>query len=173
MVQITYLYKDALGSTIAKADDKGNILWQENRLPFGKNTKLSSSQIDKDPLQYTNAPLDSHSGLTYLKARYYNADIGRFYASDPVWYDSDNSQSFNRYAYGNNNPYTYKDPNGSEGIMAQRLEIFAAINGTTVEQERARVEANSKKREAFVKGAAMTGVKTAGEIALEVAPVGG
>ncbi len=58
VVQITYLYKDALGSTIAKADDQGNILWQENRLPFGKNTQLSSSQIDKDPLQYTNAPLD-------------------------------------------------------------------------------------------------------------------
>lgn len=33
---------------------------------------LNQSKIDKNPLQYTDAPLDSHSGLTYLKARYYN-----------------------------------------------------------------------------------------------------
>ncbi len=134
VVQTTYLYKDALGSTIAKADDKGNILWQENRLPFGKNTQLSSSQIDKNPLQYTNAPLDSHSGLTYLKARYYNAEIGRFYASDPVWYDSDNSQSFNRYAYGNNNPYKYVDPTGEVPWIAVPIAIGVYFGTADVAQ---------------------------------------
>lgn len=110
--KLTYLYQDALGSTVAKADSTGNILWQENRLPYGKNTKLNNSQITDNPLQYTNAPLDTHSGLTYLKARYYNADIGRFYAIDQKWYDSEAPQSFGRYTYVSNNPYKYTDPTG-------------------------------------------------------------
>ncbi|MGH8612186.1 MAG: RHS repeat domain-containing protein, partial [Gammaproteobacteria bacterium] len=44
--------------------------------------------------------------------------IGRFLAIDPAGFDPQNPQSFNRYAYANNNPYRYVDPNGESPIDA-------------------------------------------------------
>ncbi len=46
-----------------------------------------------------------------MQARYYDPVIGRFYSNDPVGFTG-NAHSFNRYAYANNNPYRYTDPDG-------------------------------------------------------------
>jgi hypothetical protein len=40
--------------------------------------------------------------------------LGRFLSVDPVQFREDNIFSFNRYAYANNNPYRYFDPDGRE-----------------------------------------------------------
>ena len=56
--------------------------------------------------------LDQDTGLSYFGARYYDPTLGRFMGVDPVGFAESNPQSFNRYAYGNNNPYRYADPNG-------------------------------------------------------------
>ncbi|WDE10482.1 polymorphic toxin-type HINT domain-containing protein [Thalassomonas haliotis] len=45
-----------------------------------------------------------------MQARYYDPVIGRFYSNDPV--GASNVHNFNRYAYANNNPYRYVDPDG-------------------------------------------------------------
>jgi len=47
-----------------------------------------------------------------MQARYYDPVIGRFYSNDPVGFT--NVHTFNRYAYANNNPYKYGDPDGRE-----------------------------------------------------------
>ena len=52
-----------------------------------------------------------------MQARYYDPVIGRFYSNDPVdflGYLGNGSivHGFNRYSYGNNNPYRYIDPDG-------------------------------------------------------------
>ena len=52
-----------------------------------------------------------------MQARYYDPVIGRFYSNDPVdvlgHITRENPiHGFNRYAYGNNNPYLYTDPDG-------------------------------------------------------------
>ncbi len=44
--------------------------------------------------------------------RYYDPVIGRFYSNDPVGFTASNQMMFNRYAYANNNPYKYNDPDG-------------------------------------------------------------
>ena len=51
-----------------------------------------------------------------MQARYYDPVIGRFYSNDPVGFRD--VHSFNRYAYANNNPYKYIDPDGNENRMA-------------------------------------------------------
>lgn len=52
-----------------------------------------------------------------MQARYYDPVIGRFYSNDPVGtmghLSGGNIQGFNRYAYANNNPYKYVDPDGN------------------------------------------------------------
>ncbi len=51
-----------------------------------------------------------------MQARYYDPLIGRFYSNDPVGFTG-NPHSFNRYAYVNNNPYKYTDPNGEFAFL--------------------------------------------------------
>jgi uncharacterized protein RhaS with RHS repeats len=57
-----------------------------------------------------------------MQARYYDPVIGRFYSNDPVGAQAHlakrNIHGFNRYAYANNNPYKYVDPDGKEADVA-------------------------------------------------------
>ena len=55
-----------------------------------------------------------NTGLVYMQARYYDPVIGRFYSNDPIGFRD--VHSFNRYAYANNNPYKYIDPNGEFAV---------------------------------------------------------
>jgi RHS repeat-associated protein len=47
-----------------------------------------------------------------MHARYYSASIGRFLSIDPVGGRADDSQSWNRYSYVQNNPILRTDPDG-------------------------------------------------------------
>ncbi len=49
-----------------------------------------------------------------MQQRYFDHVIGRFYLDDPVGFAASDPMMFNRYAYANNNPYKYTDPNGGE-----------------------------------------------------------
>ncbi|MEC8926136.1 MAG: RHS repeat-associated core domain-containing protein, partial [Pseudomonadota bacterium] len=58
-----------------------------------------------------------NTGLVYMQARYYDPVIGRFYSNDPIGFRD--VHSFNRYAYANNNPYKYTDPDGRDAVSVQ------------------------------------------------------
>ncbi|WP_438864318.1 RHS repeat-associated core domain-containing protein [Neptunicella sp.] len=62
-----------------------------------------------------------------MQARYYDPVIGRFYSNDPIGFRD--VHSFNRYAYANNNPYKYVDPDGKENEYAA-LTLVVAAAGT-------------------------------------------
>jgi len=62
-----------------------------------------------------------------MQARYYDPVIGRFYSNDPVGFS--NVHNFNRYAYANNNPYKYVDPDGKTGILVALIPpVLVGIN---------------------------------------------
>lgn len=112
---ITYYHNDLLGSPQFASDQYGDIKWKEDYKPYGE--KLVKSVAAKDNrVGYTGASHDNDTGLTYLGARYYDPNIGRFMAIDPVGFNINNTASVNRYAYANNNPYRYVDPNGESPI---------------------------------------------------------
>lgn len=54
-----------------------------------------------------------------MQQRYYDPVIGRFYSNDPVGFSADNPMLFNRYAYANNNPYKFVDPDGRASIALE------------------------------------------------------
>lgn len=60
-----------------------------------------------------------------MKARHYDPVIGRFYSKDSVGFTSSNTVMFNRYAYVNNNPYRYIDP---EGLTGEKTDMFFSDN---------------------------------------------
>jgi uncharacterized protein RhaS with RHS repeats len=73
-----------------------------------------------------------------MQQRYYDPVISRFYSNDPVDFmghmkDGNLTSGFNRYAYANNNPYKYTDPDG-EFIQAIAIGVaVGAIGGAAVE----------------------------------------
>ncbi|GAB3935984.1 RHS repeat-associated core domain-containing protein [Kribbella albertanoniae] len=54
---------------------------------------------------------DPSTGLVHLQAREYDPTIGKFISVDPVA-DYEDAQQLNGYAYANNSPITYSDPDG-------------------------------------------------------------
>lgn len=105
----TYLHTDGLGSVVAASDEDGNVMWRKSYAPYGKQI---DEQEDDQKLSYTGKPHDEDLGLTYFGARWYDPQAGRFTGIDPVGFVESSPQSFNRYAYANNNPYRYVDPDG-------------------------------------------------------------
>src|SRR5579885_3885163 len=54
------------------------------------------------------------TGLDYLQQRYYDPQTGTFLSPDPVDVDTSTGANFNRYAYANDNPYRFTDPDGRD-----------------------------------------------------------
>ena len=63
-------------------------------------------------IRYAGEFYDLESGLYYLRARYYNPEIGRFISEDSYWGEDTNPLSLNLYTYCFNNPIKYIDPTG-------------------------------------------------------------
>ena len=121
---ITYYHNDLLGSPIVATNASGQVIWRENYRPYGERlTNDPNSSANK--VWYTSRRHDVESGLVYMGARYYDPTVGRFMGVDPKVFDPANPHSFNRYAYGNNNPNKYIDPDG-------RSPLFLAIIGNVI-----------------------------------------
>ena len=94
-----------------------------------------SQNVDNTNVGYTGHQWDKDTGLNYMQARYYDPLVGRFLSNDPVGFRD--IHSFNRYAYANNNPYRYTDPNGqyAESLWdAASLSIGIVSLGSNLSQ---------------------------------------
>lgn len=95
-----------------------------------------------DKVGYTGHAYDEETSYTYMQARFYDAQVGRFLSTDPV--DDD----FNLYAYVKNDPLNATDPTGQfcESIatctMQQDDEAFLSGEMTSSEH-RERAEARA------------------------------
>ena len=98
-----------LASIRAVTDGTGAVIATFRTDEFGIPT--SSTGASGSPFRYTGEPLDA-SGLTYLRARYYDPSIGRFMSRDPFAGFASSPLSLNRYRYVENTPATWSDPSG-------------------------------------------------------------
>lgn len=108
---ITYSHNDATGSPMLATDAAGNVLWKEVYGPYGVKLYAQPASAT-NTVGYASRPFDNSTGLAYQGARYYDPLLGRFMGVDPKGFDPDNLHSFNRYAYANNNPHKFVDPDG-------------------------------------------------------------
>ena len=111
---VTYYHNDVAGTPMLATDAAGNLLWKETYLPYGKKQTNEPASAE-NRIGYAGKPYDTATGLSYMGARYYDPLTGRFTGVDPKGFDQANLQSFNRYAYANNNPYKFVDPDGRSG----------------------------------------------------------
>jgi len=104
-----YYQADFLGTTQLVTDEEADIVYRADTRPYGQ-TKQPPPDVDR---LFTGKTRDT-TGLDYFLARYYDSRLARFLTIDPA----DGSAnpllptSFNRYAYANNNPLRYVDPDG-------------------------------------------------------------
>lgn len=109
---VTYIHTDALGSPVARSDAAGNIISRTRYEPYGGTAGGVTPTIG-----FTGHVNDADTGLVYMQQRYYDPVAGRFLSVDPVTTDANTGNSFNRFAYGRNNPYKYVDPDGREIVV--------------------------------------------------------
>jgi RHS repeat-associated protein len=108
---LTYIHNDVAGNPVAATDQNGVVRWRESYRPYGERTVNAPAAAGNRQFFHGKA-VDPDTGLSYFGARYYDPVVGRFMGVDPQHFDENNLHSFNRYAYANNNPYRYVDPDG-------------------------------------------------------------
>lgn len=110
---LTYYHTDILGSPLAATTHpNGTLWWKESYKPYGEKWINNILGRNSNNVWFAGKVEDSESGLSYFGARYYDPILGRFMSPDPIEPDPNNIHSLNRYAYSNNNPHKYIDPDG-------------------------------------------------------------
>ncbi len=109
---------------------------------------------------YAGHVTDVATGLSYMQQRYYDPIGGRFLSTDPVAADAGVGANFNRYWYGNNNPYKNIDPDGRQSY--EDLNLTGIIAGEMLgneeitETEHINIWAHGRLPEGLAIGAAIT-----------------
>ena len=112
--QVSYLTSDGLGSPRINTDANGVVISRHDYLPFGEEVQRTSYGADANRKQFTGYEKDAETNLGFAQARMYNSQFGRFTTVDPYGGSGFTRipQSWNRYSYCLNRPYTFKDPSG-------------------------------------------------------------
>lgn len=109
---VYYYYNDAQGTPVVVTDAHGNVVERTYYGPYGEVLNRAL----RDGPGYTGHEEDAATGLLYMQQRYYDPLAKRFPTVDPVDVDPTTGANFNRYAYANDNPYRYTDPDGRQVI---------------------------------------------------------
>ena len=118
---------DHLGSTRLVTDAIGAEIERRDYLPFGEevpstvgNRGTGSTSTLDDRHRFTGKERDTESQLDYFLARYYSSPMGRFLSVDPENAAASvaNPQFWNAYAYADNSPLRYVDPDGRAPVDA-------------------------------------------------------
>ncbi len=114
---------NAIGSTIAVTDQTQAIVDKYAYDPFGN----IANQVEAiaQPFRFVGqfGVMTEPNGFYYMKARYYDPDVGRFISEDPICFDGGD---VNLMAYVGNNPVTLIDPIGEKAFFYHFGTTFVA-----------------------------------------------
>ncbi|MCK4735244.1 MAG: hypothetical protein KAT65_22515, partial [Methanophagales archaeon] len=117
-----YYHFNGLGSVTSLTDSSENLLASYKYEPFGRIMEETGSIVN--PYRFTGREYDEDTGLYYYRARYYDAEVGRFLSEDSIG----GIDGPNLYVYAKNNPVNFVDPSG-EAIVVSALGIYMGISG--------------------------------------------
>ncbi len=150
-LQLSYLLHDEKGSVVAEYQEDSEI---QNKLNWMKASEYTdygvayhpmldrqsrikrSSPVTSNisPLGFLGQYTDNNTNLQYLGNGYraYDAKVGRFISPDGL--SPFGKGGLNAYAYGENNPVLYSDPDGHEIIISMLIAsiVSGAVIGGTV-----------------------------------------
>jgi len=129
---VFYYFADHLGtSRVMVQATQTTACYEADYTPYGKERVI----INTCPQNYkfTGKERDSESSLDYFGARFYSWTLGRFHSPDLPFIDQKpwNPQSWNLYAYVQNNPLKFVDPSGNylQPYGASPNDMLPNVNG--------------------------------------------
>jgi RHS repeat-associated protein len=124
-----YYASDHLGTPrlVTNTQNPPQVVESHKYQPFGQEI---GGVFGTQPLKFAAMERDASSGKDYDHARFLSATDGRFLIPDRIPGESEDPQTWNRYAYAKNNPLLYIDPTG---------EAIELIGETDEERRRALV----------------------------------
>jgi len=121
----SYYHYDGHGSTRSLTNDNEIITDSYNYEAYGNI--LSKTGTTENNYLYSGEQFDSHLNQYYLRARYYNQNVGRFQNMD-TWMGSDgNPLTLNKFNYTESNPVMKIDPSGNWSLT--ELMTSMAVGG--------------------------------------------
>jgi RHS repeat-associated protein len=109
------LLADALGSTIALANESGTVQTEYTYEPFGQTSSSGSSSANAT--HFTGRENDDGTRLYAYRSRYYLSEVGRFISEDAIGLVS----GTNLYEYVGGDPVAYVDPLGLDKCKPPQL----------------------------------------------------
>ncbi|OQR63106.1 hypothetical protein B6E66_15835 [Streptomyces maremycinicus] len=145
---LVWMCTDHNGTANLQIDATSQAVTRRQMQPFGetRGTQPASWAGEKGFVGGTQDP----TGLTHLGAREYDPALGRFISADPVA-DLKDPQQINGYAYSNNNPVTFSDPDGKWffsliGLIRALIRaVVAAIHSLYRQQASTRASRSSSR----------------------------
>jgi len=108
------------GDTVALSNDSGVVT---DKYAYGEYGQIETSQgTTPNPFKFVGryGVMDEENGLCFMRARFYDAKVGRFLSEDPLGFGGGD---WNLYAYVGGNPLVRIDP---KGLWMFQLLISAA-----------------------------------------------
>jgi RHS repeat-associated protein len=112
--QVSFYGKDGHGSVRYLTSATGAITDTYDYDAFG-NLIASTGSTPNERL-FGGEQFDANAGFYYLRARYLNADTGRFWSMDTYGGSQYDPLSLHKYLYANANPVTNIDPSGHTSV---------------------------------------------------------
>lgn len=126
---VSFYQYDGHGSVRHLTDDSGIVKDAYDYDAFG-NLIYGSGTTPNDYL-YSGEQFDASLGFYYLRARYMNAQAGRFISMDSYEGQNADPLSLHKYAYVSGNPVNHFDPSGHEDATIAG-QLVAAAGLTTI-----------------------------------------
>ena len=100
---------DANGNITDLVDTNGSVVAHYEYDPYGNTIAQSGDYADTNPFRFSSKYFDDETSLYYYGHRFYNPELGRFIARDPVGEDG----GMNVYVFVENGPIRRIDPFGN------------------------------------------------------------
>jgi len=97
---------DGLGSVVGEVDPLGNLTSSPRYDVYGATRNNGGTSSSKQGFVGSLEHISDDTGLVYMRARYYDPNLGRFASEDP------GRHGLNWFAYCNDNPVNYIDRDG-------------------------------------------------------------
>jgi RHS repeat-associated protein len=111
----SFFHLDFLGSTVGLTNNLGTTRQSIFYDAWGNERDRIGSSANN--FTFTGHELDKETGLIYAKARFYDAEVGRFISQDDVLGEVSDPPDLHRYAYAQMNPLFFVDPTGNIEII--------------------------------------------------------